>query len=130
TSALVGTATFHSFSRRIDLALHGQEVLLEPEGLFTRSHGFASPAFGGERLKWQYEGHGGGADMVLVNSRKEWMAKLEKKAARLVIGDGGISGGVALDEIVVSALAMMELEKRTSEAAQAASEAAGAAAGG
>ncbi|KAI4195354.1 MAG: hypothetical protein LQ350_007251 [Teloschistes chrysophthalmus] len=115
TSAVVGTATFHSMSSKVDLDLHGRHVLFEREGLLTRTHGYASPAFGYDRLKWKCEGWG--SDLILVNSQNQWIARFDaaswamKKVGRLEIGNGSIAGA-ALDEIVVSGLAMVELERR------------------
>ncbi|KAL9006048.1 MAG: hypothetical protein Q9180_009771, partial [Flavoplaca navasiana] len=33
----IGTVTFHSWSRSIDLELHGRPIPFEPEGIFTRA---------------------------------------------------------------------------------------------
>ncbi|KAL8635750.1 MAG: hypothetical protein Q9228_006791 [Teloschistes exilis] len=130
---VVGTATFHSMSRRVELEFHGQGVIFEPEGLFTRSHGYRSPSSGGERLKWKCEGWG--HDLVLVNSRKEWIAKFDaavwamKKLGKLEIRDGRIAGR-ALDEIVVSGLAMVELERRRRNSSSASAGSGGSGGGG
>ncbi|KAL9580842.1 MAG: hypothetical protein Q9212_004251 [Teloschistes hypoglaucus] len=133
TSAVVGSATFHSMSRKVELDLHGKHVLFEPEGLFTRSHGFASPAFGYDRLTWKCKGWG--SDLILVNSRNQWIARFDaavwamKKVGKLEVGDGGIAGA-ALDEIVVSGLTMVEFERRRKSSNSAAAGSAGAGAGG
>ncbi|KAL8801961.1 MAG: hypothetical protein Q9200_006759, partial [Gallowayella weberi] len=103
TPAVVGTATFHSWSRSIDLEFRGHPVSLNSEGIFTRSYAFESPAFG-ERLRWECDGIWG-ADTVLVNGKKEWIARFDAslwsmgKVGKLQIVNGGING-VALDEIV------------------------------
>ncbi|KAL9577549.1 MAG: hypothetical protein Q9203_007417, partial [Teloschistes exilis] len=129
TSTVIGAATFHSMSRKVDLDLHGKPVLFEPEGMWTRSYSYASPAFGYDRLKWKCKGWG--SDLVLVNSNKEWIAKFDaavwamKKMGRLEVGDGGIAGA-ALDEIVVSGLTMIEIERRRNASASAGANAAGA----
>ncbi|KAL9003255.1 MAG: hypothetical protein Q9188_003870 [Gyalolechia gomerana] len=111
----IGTATFHSWSRTIDLELHGRPIPFESEGIFTRSYAFSSPAFG-ERLRWECDGIFG-ADLVLVNGRKEWIAKFDaslfsmSKTGKLHVVNGSING-VALDEIVVSGTAMVQHERR------------------
>ncbi|KAI4169970.1 MAG: hypothetical protein LQ346_008914, partial [Caloplaca aetnensis] len=71
----IGTVTFHNWSRTIDLEFHGLPVSFESEGIFTRAYAFQSPAFG-ERLRWECDGIWG-ADLVLVNVRKEWIAKFD-----------------------------------------------------
>ncbi|KAL8715389.1 MAG: hypothetical protein Q9220_000722 [cf. Caloplaca sp. 1 TL-2023] len=115
TSAPIGSATFHSWSRAIDLDFHGTLVAMESEGIMTRSYSYMSPAFG-ERLKWKYEGTWG-SDLVLVNERKEWIARFEssvfamKKQGKLHVVHGGI-GGAALDEVVVGGMAFIEHERR------------------
>ncbi|KAL8949302.1 MAG: hypothetical protein Q9222_004574, partial [Ikaeria aurantiellina] len=55
TSAPIGSATFHSWSRAIDLDFHGQALSMENEGMLTRTYSYMSPAFG-EKLQWKYEG--------------------------------------------------------------------------
>ncbi|KAI4184150.1 MAG: hypothetical protein L6R41_004941 [Letrouitia leprolyta] len=100
----IGTATFHSWSRTIDLEFHGRPVPFESEGMFTRSYAFFSPAFG-EKLRWECDGIWG-ADLVLVNQRKDWIAKFDaslfsmSKTGKLHVVNGAING-VALDEIVL-----------------------------
>ncbi|KAL8688073.1 MAG: hypothetical protein Q9218_005925 [Villophora microphyllina] len=133
-STIIGAVTFHSMSRRVDLEIHGHEVAFEPAGTLTTSYEYASLAFG-DSLKWKRDGWG--SNLVLVNSKKEWIARFDaasfalKKVGKLEIGNGGIAG-VALDEIVVTGLAMVELEnrKRTHSSAGAAAAGASAGAGG
>ncbi|KAL8931709.1 MAG: hypothetical protein Q9216_007102 [Gyalolechia sp. 2 TL-2023] len=115
SSQTIGTATFHNWSRTIDLEIHGRPIPFESEGFFTRSYAFSSPAFG-ERLRWECDGIFG-ADLVLVNARKEWIAKFDaslfsmSKTGKLHVVNGSITG-VALDEIVVSGAAMVQHERR------------------
>ncbi|KAL8767016.1 MAG: hypothetical protein Q9209_006370 [Squamulea sp. 1 TL-2023] len=115
TPAVIGTTTFHNWSRTVDLTFHGNPVPLESEGIFTRSYAFASPAFE-ERLRWECDGIWG-ADLVLVNGKKEWIAKFDaslfsmSKIGKLHIVNGAINGA-ALDEIVVSGCAFAEHERR------------------
>ncbi|KAL8887398.1 MAG: hypothetical protein Q9205_003609, partial [Flavoplaca limonia] len=61
----IGTATFHNWSRTIDLEFHGHAIPFESEGIFTRAYAYQSPAFG-EKLRWECDGVWG-ADLVLVN---------------------------------------------------------------
>ncbi|KAL8898091.1 MAG: hypothetical protein Q9192_002258 [Flavoplaca navasiana] len=50
-----GTVTFHSWSRSIDLEVHGRSIPFEPEGIFTRAYAYNSPAFG-QKLRWESDG--------------------------------------------------------------------------
>ncbi|KAI4112070.1 MAG: hypothetical protein LQ339_000077 [Xanthoria mediterranea] len=115
TPAVVGTATFHNMKRSIELDVHGQPISMDSEGIYTRSYGFMSPAFG-QRLWWECEGIWG-ADLVLANARKEWIAKFDSslfswsKVGKLYIANGAISGA-ALDEILVGGCAFLQHERR------------------
>ncbi|CAL8584890.1 hypothetical protein XPA_010473 [Xanthoria parietina] len=132
SGSTMGSATFHNSSRTIDLQLHEQPVAFESEGMFTRAYAYQSPAFG-ERLRWECEGIWG-SDLVLVNGRKEWIARFEastfsmSKTGTIHVVHGGISG-MALDEIMVSGCAMVEQQRRRRNSNGAASGG-GAAAGG
>ncbi|KAL9029420.1 MAG: hypothetical protein Q9180_007034 [Flavoplaca navasiana] len=111
----IGTVTFHSWSRSIDLELHGRSIPFEPEGIFTRAYAYQSPAFG-EKLRWECDGVWG-ADLVLVNGRSEWIARFDaslfsmSKTGKIHIVNGGVMG-MALDEIVVSGCAMVQHQRR------------------
>ncbi|KAL9610492.1 MAG: hypothetical protein Q9167_004801 [Letrouitia subvulpina] len=113
---VLGTATFHCWSRRVDLTFGPNSSELGRAGFFTRSMTFVSPAFGGQTLTWQCDGLFG-SDLVLVTEQKEWLAKFDhaafswSKEGKLHIVNGSI-GGPALDEIVTSGFAMMEHERR------------------
>lgn len=115
----IGTATYHSWSRTVDLEVHGRPIAFESSGIFTRSYNFSSPAFG-ERMKWECDGFWG-ADLVLVNSRNDWIAKFDaslfsmSKAGKLHVVNGSING-VALDEIVVSGAAMVHVQNEARKA--------------
>ncbi|KAL8894575.1 MAG: hypothetical protein Q9207_008473, partial [Kuettlingeria erythrocarpa] len=99
----IGTATFHNWSRTIDLEFHGVPVSFEPEGDFTTRYTFRSPAFG-MLLRWECHGRWG-ADLVRVNPQKEWIARFDaslfslSKTGKIHVVNGGITGA-ALDEIV------------------------------
>ncbi|KAI4163490.1 MAG: hypothetical protein LQ342_002997 [Letrouitia transgressa] len=113
---ILGTATFHSWSRRVDITVGPHSAELARPGFFTRSLAYVSPAFGGQTLTWQCDGIFG-SDLVLVNEQKEWLAKFDhaafswSKEGKLHIVNGSI-GGLALDEIVTTGFAMMIHERR------------------
>ncbi|KAL8731383.1 MAG: hypothetical protein Q9166_003475 [cf. Caloplaca sp. 2 TL-2023] len=120
--AVIGTATFHNWSRTIDLEFHGHPVSLDSEGVFTRSYAFYSPAFG-EKLRWECDGLFG-ADLALVNGKREWIAIFDasllsmSKIGKLRVVNGGIAGA-ALDEIVVSGCAFVQHERRRRQSSSA-----------
>ena len=113
-SMLAGTADFHTYSRTVDLIIHGRMTSMEATGLFTRGHVFESSI---GPLKWEGDGIFS-ADLVLVNDRKEWIAKFHNsgfslgKEGKLEISNGEIAGSF-LDEIVVSGLGMVEQQRRS-----------------
>lgn len=114
TATPIGTADFHTYSRTVDLTVHGRAVTMDPSGLFTRAHQFRSSI---GALKW--EGNGVFSnDLVLVNERNEWIAKFHNskfsmgKEGKLEISNGNLTEAF-LDEVVVSGLAMVEHERRS-----------------
>ena len=114
--SMIGTVTFHGTSRRVDMEMRGQAVELSPDGLFTKSHSFRS---GTDMLKWKSDGVFT-SDLVLVNAKKEWIAKFlnaafsVSKQGKLEIVNRDLDGEI-LDQVVVSAMAMIELERRRRE---------------
>ncbi|KAL8663188.1 MAG: hypothetical protein Q9168_008138 [Polycauliona sp. 1 TL-2023] len=134
SGSAIGTATFHNWSRGIDLEIHGHALTFDSEGMFTRAYGYHSPAFGGEKLRWESDGFWGG-DLVLVNGRKEWIARFDasmfsmSKTGKIQVVNGGIMGA-ALDEIIVTGCAMVEMQRRRRRSNAAGAGAAGGGGGG
>lgn len=68
---------------------------------------------------WECDGVWG-ADLVLVNGRSEWIARFDaslfsmSKSGKINIVNGGIMG-MALDEVVVSGCAMVQLQRRRND---------------
>ena len=111
--SMVGTASFHATSRRVDMEFHGKAVDLSTDSMFTRTHVFRS---GTEMLKWKRDGILT-ADLVLMNARKEWIAKFLNasfsisKQGKLEIVNRDLDGEI-LDQVVISGMAMIEQERR------------------
>ena len=128
SNALVGTVTFHSMSRQIDLTINKKPTTLSKSGIFNSVHEFRSSALAGS-LKWKRDGLFSGGDMICIDEKEQLFARFQasgwamKKDRKFELSPG--VGGVLMDEIVVSGIAMIELRKRQSRSA-----AAGAAAGG
>lgn len=112
SSQLVGTATFHSHSRAIDLTLHNRAVSMESTSIFGSTHEFQS---GIGPLLWKTNGWGSG--LTLMTPDKHWLAKFDAcsfsfdKRGTLEIVNWDIEG-VGLDEIIVSGMAMIEHMRR------------------
>lgn len=134
----IGSASFHSLSRTIDLEFGSSSVSFKPKGSFTRSFQFQSTV---GPCTWEYESILG-SNIRLVNAEGNWLARLESKPhSESKGGQMEIAGIVQwgpglLDEIVISGMAMMEADRRVhyystagGDVAGAGAAAAGAAAG-
>ena len=111
--ALIGTATFHTLSSRVSMVVHSRPIEFASAGVFTRAHCFDS---GGGTLTWRSDGVLT-SNLRLVNERKEWIARfLMTGMAMSKVGKIELSGwdlgGDELDQVVVSAVVMGELERR------------------
>ena len=109
----VGAVNFHFFSRTLDLVVNGSPVQLDPAGWFTRSFTFMSSI---GKLKWEYISMWG-KTMACVTENGEWLARFDwsvwamKKDGKLDIVNTQLPQGL-VDELVVSGLAMVEVERR------------------
>lgn len=132
TGTVIGTATFHSFSRDIDMFIYNNSITLSASGIFTTAREWTSWAAtaGGERtrLKWKMGGFLHSGDMTCSDQWDRVYAKFEssgwalKKNGKFDVAPS--VSGFLLDEVLVTGLAMLELKRRRDNAA------AGSAAGG
>ena len=126
SNAPVGTVTFHSMSSKIDLTINKKPTTLSKSGIFTSAHEFRSSALTGS-LKWKRDGLFSGGDMLCIDEKEQLFARFQASGwAMKKDGKFELSpevGGVLMDEIVVSGIAMVELRRRRNRSA------AGAAAG-
>lgn len=119
SNALVGTVTFHSMSRKIDLTINEQPTTLSKSGIFTSVHEFRSSALAGS-LKWKRDGLFSGGNMLCIDEKEQLFARFQasrssmKKERKFELSPG--VGGVLMDEIVVSGIAMVELMRRAAAA--------------
>ena len=115
TSQTIATVTFHAFSRTIDFLIHGHPLPLDAAGWFTRSHTFQSPI---GVLKWEATSIWG-YSLQCITESGEWLARFDtaywsmKKEGRLEIVSRELPQQL-VDQLVVTGLAMVELEKRNS----------------
>ena len=121
TSTVVGTVTFHSFSRSIDLVIHNNPIALASMGLFTSAHEWTSLATTAEgnpmRFIWKSDHGFNGGDMICLDQQRKICAKFEASMWALQ-KDGKFEVGpfvsvVVIDEVIVTGLAMLELRKRS-----------------
>ncbi|KAM0799613.1 hypothetical protein BDR22DRAFT_305728 [Usnea florida] len=132
TGTVIGTATFHSFSRDVDMVINNYTITLSASGIFTTAHEWTSLAAttGGERtrFKWKMGGFLHNADMTCLDQQDQVCARFESSAWALKKnGKFDIApsvSGVLLDEIIVVGLVMLELKKRRDNANAAAGAAA------
>lgn len=113
TGQVIATVTFHAWSRTVDFMLHGQALPMDPAGWFTRSYTFQSPI---GTLKWQKTGIWG-YSLQCVTERGEWLARFDtayfsmRKEGRLEIVSRELPQ-MLVDQLVVTGIAMVEIEKR------------------
>lgn len=114
---LVGSATFHSLSRTIDLQVGTSTILFEPAGLMRCAYFFHSRCSGVGRLKWEYPSTFS-SNLELVTANGQWLARFVHtrmawtKKGSLEMAPGVEMGTELWDEVIVSGLAMLEVEKR------------------
>ena len=123
SGAPIGDATFHSFSSRVDLTLHGRSVSFESNGAFSSGHHMQSFAPGsGGSLKWKDGGafthskictSGQGGELA----RYEASAWAVQKAGKLHLFGPAAVQGPLMDEIVLGILVEMLKASRGSSAA-------------
>lgn len=116
TGTAVGSATFHSFTREIEMVIHNHPLTLSSAGLFTSTHEWTSLATTTEgtrmRLKWKKDGR----DMICLDQQENVCAKFEnsvwalQKDGKFEVGP--CVNGIRMDEIVVTGLAMLEAKRR------------------
>lgn len=125
TGTVIGTVTFHSFSRDTDMVIHNNSITLSASGTFTTAREWWSLAAttGGERtrLKWKMGGFLHSGDMTCLDQQNQMYAKFESSGWALK-KDGKFDvapsfSGVLLDEVLVAGLAMLELKRRSDNAA-------------
>lgn len=118
----IGTVTFHSFSPT-ELTIHGRTVSLEKIDWMSRGRTFQSAATG-TTLTWQYSSVLGNS-MTCSNEINQWLARYT--SSNFSMSKGGVLelaspavNGILLDEIIVTALAVVQERKRREGASSAA----------
>lgn len=127
----IGTATFHSFSAT-ELTIYGHPITLDRVSWISRRRSFFSAATG-STLTWRYDSALGDT-LTCSNEAKQWLARFEPAGFSMTkIGVLELAGpavdGALLDELVITALAVVQEEKRRKSATDTADAASNAAAG-
>lgn len=123
----IGAVTLHSFSPT-ELIIHGRIVFLEHVDWLSRGRTFQSAATG-TTLTWQYDSALGDS-VTCSNETNQWLARFSPSSFSL--SKGGVLelaspavDGILLDEIIVTALAIMQERKRRQHSSSSASGANG-----
>ncbi|KAL8995254.1 MAG: hypothetical protein Q9169_004960 [Polycauliona sp. 2 TL-2023] len=122
TGQIIGTVRFAMMSRTVELHVHGLPIALTSAGWMTRGYTFPSSSAGS--LKWEASGMMGNA-FACTTERTEWLAKCDQSTfsmrgrGTIEIVNRDLPQGL-MDELVVTAVAMIELERRKAQQAAAA----------
>ena len=127
TGTVVGSATFHSFTREIEIVIHNNPIALSASGLITKAYEWTSLATtttGGERMryKWKSDRAFNGGDLICLDQQNKMCAKFQnsmwalQKDGKFEVGP--FVDGTLMDEIIVTGLAMLEARRRRAAAAR------------
>ena len=159
TNHTIATVRFHSMTEDIDLVIHGQKIDFKGDTWgMSESHELRSPMLG--KLKWKNHDAMKGGDIRCTDKGGQTVARLEAKTwkkvqkvltnqqfslqyvslmfaqeAKFELAPALAAGGPAMDEAVVSGIAMIEYIRKEEggtdpEAISAASDVLGAVLGG
>lgn len=113
----IGTVKFHSISSS-ELTIHGRTVTLQKVNWVSRGRTLQSSAIAGSTLTWKFDSIWKDS-MTCSNETGQWLARYSSKSKGGVLELAGpMVDGMLLDEIVVSALAILQEAKRTEAAAE------------
>lgn len=120
TGIVVGTVTFRSISRTIQIVLHNNPIALTAKGIFTSAYGWTSLATTAAgtpmRFTWKSVHNLAGGDLICLDQQGYACSKYNAssfaltKAGKFEIGPSVT--GILMDEVIVTGLAMLELKRR------------------
>ena len=107
----IGTVTFHNLGRT-ELTIHGRTVFLDkPAAWISRERTFQSAAIGGTTLTWKYDSIWK-ETITCYNQTGQWLARYKpSKGGLLELASPAVDGAL-LDELVVTALGIVQEAKR------------------
>jgi hypothetical protein len=137
---LISTVEYKSMKKRITLNYCGNEVILNAPGFWGLDYKYASPTLNGQQMTWQHQKKLDELNMALLDANAMPVARFlpsnwaMKKGGKIEILDSAINSQQAqalMDEIVVTALAVMvyrHVQRQQAGAASASSSSSAAAA--
>lgn len=115
SNALIGDATFHSLSSRIDIRLHEHRITLSSSGFWKDAYTFTSLALPGVKMTWQSRSKGRDFNLVCLDDRAVALAQISigswsvTKAGTIeLVGERVSRKGPLMEEIIITGLAMMQ----------------------
>jgi hypothetical protein len=136
---LISTVEYKSLKKRITLDYRGSPVILNAPGFWGLDYKYASPTLSGQQMTWQHQKKLDELNMALLDANAMPVARFlpsnwaMKKGGKIEILDSAMNSQQAqalMDEIVVTALAVMvyrHVQRHQAGAASASSSASAAA---
>jgi hypothetical protein len=110
-----GDATFHTFSSRISIRLHGHDMDLSSRGMLKDGYTYTSPTRNGEKMTWQGEKRPFDLNLVCLDEKALPVARtsfgkwsITKAGTIELAGKNVIEEGHERDEVVLTALAVVQ----------------------
>ena len=128
TGSIIGTASGHAFKSSIDANVHGSEMPLTCHGVLKIRYTYISAALNGITFTWR--AHGLNLNMSCMDDNNVLIARLQfrnwakKKIACLELLDPRLVNEAALDQLVVTSVAMVKMRELVISSSAAAAAAA------
>ena len=113
TETTIGTANLHMFKGGIDTTVHDNSITLSKHGFFKSTYTWPSPALEGATLTWKFKNLG--VEILCLDEREIAIARFRfnnwsaKKCGTLEMLGPQADGGLLMDEILVTGLAVVEV---------------------
>lgn len=110
-----GEASLHMMKSKINIRLHGQEIVLKPKpGFLKDGNTYVSPALKGATLTWQSKSKLNYLELLCLDENAMPVARVSlsnsfslKKAGVIELASA-VKSGPEMDEVVLTGLAMMQ----------------------
>ena len=121
TNTEIGSIRFHSLSDDIDLTIHGQHIKFSNR-TFSAAHVLRSSITDVGKLTWKESPTLLGESIICTDSKGVIVAQLsvgtsgnDGKQGNMELNGIAADGGAAMDEVVVSGIAMVEWQRKHSD---------------